>query len=86
MEKVAAKLDLYNSACPHTTQIANYWLCRAKIAQKENDFDRVVCLYEQALVFKAQVFYFTISFPFPPSFLVFRYKSAKSRTYSSPST
>ncbi|KAM7432416.1 hypothetical protein ABFA07_017180 [Porites harrisoni] len=54
LEKVAAKLDLYNSACPHTTQIANYWLCRAKIAQKENDFDRVVCLYEQALVFKAQ--------------------------------
>ncbi|CAH3191341.1 unnamed protein product, partial [Porites evermanni] len=54
LEKVAAKLDLYNSACPHTTQIANYWLCRAKIAQKENDFDRVVCLYEQAFVFKAQ--------------------------------
>ena len=54
-EKVAAKLDLYNSSCPHTSQIANYWLCRAKIAQQEKDFDRVVCLLEQAFVFKAQV-------------------------------
>ncbi|XP_068718858.1 cytoskeleton-associated protein 2-like [Montipora capricornis] len=53
-EKVAAKLDLYNSSCPHTTQISNYWLCRAKIAQLQNDYDRVVCLFEQALVFKAQ--------------------------------
>ncbi|KAJ7377086.1 Cytoskeleton-associated protein 2 C-terminus [Desmophyllum pertusum] len=53
-EKVAAKLDLYNSSCPHTSQIANYWLCRAKIAQQEKDFDRVVCLLEQAFVFKAQ--------------------------------
>lgn len=53
-EKVTAKLDLYNSSCPHTAQIANYWLCRAKIAQQQNDYDRVVCLFEQALVFKAQ--------------------------------
>lgn len=54
-EMIAAKLDLYNSSCPHTSQIANYWLCRARIAQQEKDFDRVVCLLEQALVFKAQV-------------------------------
>lgn len=54
-EIIAAKLDLYSSSCPHTTQIANYWLCRARIAQQENDFDRVVCLLEQAFVFKAQV-------------------------------
>jgi len=54
LAKVAAKLDLYNSSCPHTSQIANYWLCRAKIAQQQKDFDRVVCLFEQALVFKAQ--------------------------------
>ncbi|KAL9971466.1 hypothetical protein ACROYT_G017631 [Oculina patagonica] len=53
-EKIAAKLDLYNSSCSHTSQIANYWLCRARIAQQEKDFDRVVCLLEQAFVFKAQ--------------------------------
>lgn len=54
-EIIAAKLDLYSSSCPHVTQIANYWLCRARIAQQEKDFDRVVCLLEQAFVFKAQV-------------------------------
>ena len=54
-EIIAAKLDLYSSSCPHVTQIANYWLCRARIAQQEKDFDRVVCLLEQAVVFKAQV-------------------------------
>lgn len=54
-EIIASKLDLYSSSCPHVTQIANYWLCRARIAQQEKDFDRVVCLLEQAFVFKAQV-------------------------------
>lgn len=54
-EIIAAKLDLYSSSCPHASQIANYWLCRARIAQQEKDFDRVVCLLEQAFVFKAQV-------------------------------
>ena len=54
-ETIAAKLDLYSSSCPHASQIANYWLCRARIAQQEKDYDRVVCLLEQAFVFKAQV-------------------------------
>lgn len=54
-EIIAAKLDLYSSSCPHASQIANYWLCRARIAQQEKDFDRVVCLLEQAFAFKAQV-------------------------------
>ena len=54
-DRAAAKLDLYNSSCPHTSQIALYWLCRAKIAERERDYDRVVCLFEQAFVFKAQV-------------------------------
>jgi len=53
-EIIAAKLDLYSSSCPHASQIANYWLCRARIAQQVKDFDRVVCLLEQAFVFKAQ--------------------------------
>ena len=62
-EIIAAKLDLYNSSCPHASQIANYWLCRAKIAQQEKDFDRVVCLLEQAFVFKAQVIQLFVPLP-----------------------
>ena len=62
-EIIAAKLDLYSSCCPHASQIANYWLCRARIAQQEKDFDRVVCLLEQAFVFKAQVFQQLFSHP-----------------------
>ncbi|XP_067039367.1 cytoskeleton-associated protein 2-like isoform X2 [Acropora muricata] len=53
-QKVAAQLDLFKSFCPHIPQLANYWLCQAKIAQQQRDYNRVVCLYEQALVFKAQ--------------------------------
>lgn len=72
-EMIAAKLDLYNSSCPHTSQIANYWLCRARIAQQEKDFDRVVCLLEQALVFKAQVIQSSYSFiPFLPTCYVIK--------------
>lgn len=84
-EKVAAKLDLYNSSCPHTAQIANYWLCRAKIAQQQNDYDRVVCLFEQALVFKAQVtqLFLQISVCFVlvivSLYQAFRYRAAANR-------
>lgn len=53
-QKVAAQLDLFKSFCPHIPQLAKYWLCQAKIAQQQRDYNRVVCLYEQALVFKAQ--------------------------------
>ncbi|XP_066018000.1 uncharacterized protein [Pocillopora verrucosa] len=53
-DDVRSKLDLYKSACPHICHMANYWLCRAKIAQHQKDFNRVVCLLEQAFVFKAQ--------------------------------
>jgi len=36
-------------------QIAEYWLCKAKIAQDSGDHDRVVCLYQQGIAFNAEV-------------------------------
>lgn len=53
-DEVGSKLDFYRSTCSRICQMTNYWLCRAKIAQHQKDYNRVVCLLEQALVFKAQ--------------------------------
>lgn len=53
-DEVGSKLDLYRSTCSRICQMTNYWLCRAKIAQHQKDYNRVVCLLEQAFVFKAQ--------------------------------
>jgi hypothetical protein len=52
---IASQLDEIQKSHPSALQCAEFWICRAKIAEHEEDHGRIVCLYEQALVFNAEV-------------------------------
>lgn len=52
---IATQLDEIQHSFPGSLQCAEFWISRAKIAEHEEDDGRVVCLYEQALVFNAEV-------------------------------
>lgn len=52
---IAIQLDEIQNSHPGSLQCAEFWISRAKIAEHEEDDGRVVCLYEQALVFNAEV-------------------------------
>ena len=53
-DEVVFTLDDIQHSCPNALRHAMYWICRAKLAENVGDHERVVCMFEQAIVFSAQ--------------------------------
>ncbi|XP_032218171.2 cytoskeleton-associated protein 2-like [Nematostella vectensis] len=53
-ESVASELDDLQGLYACALLCAEFWVCRAKIAERQGDDGRVVCFFEQALVFRAE--------------------------------
>ena len=58
-EEVVFTLDDIQRDHPNALRHALYWICRAKLAEHDGDHERVVCMFEQAFAFSAQVIHYS---------------------------
>ena len=54
-EEVERGLENLVSKYSIAVKLADYWICKARIAAQDDDVQRVVCMLEQAHAFQAQV-------------------------------